>query len=1104
MASALIGFLASSATLLLSRFAVLLYRYRRSIAKEFQPFGAYVLGNLRLSLGRRVSVALAQQFGVRKYAELKLKNFDTHLFVPSVEGARIEIDTAYVRLSLSGMAEKRVPDEALLADDTGSVLIFGDPGSGKSSLTKKLFRQACRMAYASPASNRLPVHVELRALDWIQAKRQKREAGPWLRSEVIKWASDVRGVHDPGFAIDAWSRKNGLMVLFDGLDEIPESCLGFAVTAIREVITSLRTESIRTSVIVTARTQLRGAIPREFVSGMNLVYTLQPFSPADIFEFLRKWPYRDNCLEEAQRVFATLLERRTLAEMCGNPLILSMYVAQDQRYANSSNLQSVRLPDTRTEFYSSVIGELLLHRRAQQSGVSQGGSEKRRLREELLGRIALDHLYEGDDPTNSISWKNAVGTTRKIVGLRSDDLAEAFLRDLSSSTGIFTEERPGESLRFMHLTLCEYLAAKEISESGKPSFAQLATAAMKSVDGRDAGRLSEVLIFTATLLKRSDRLEALMELTRQGAPHEVVIRAVRECQDYESEAFESSVDKLEVWLQAVEADSWDERWFAAVRLLITCFDELRRVGRPKRLVVKYRTESLLKRLMNEDSIRLDRLFDLWLRYSPAEALTFVRHLEKVDVSFQVTERLVEAMDQMELLNFAISRVSSHPEDHMTWAPLLAEAALRKDLVAEVLLREPAPRFTKPKTGSNSWENFGPTAGTLLGSVLSEAGSSFHGLPRASRQSLPRVGFLSTSSPRMMAKNSGIAFYVPMAAMIRTIFLSVLLSLPVYILIQVVFGVNLVALLGFSVSMGAVFKSLTSGSDKSNESIRLRTVKSSSNLLGIAPSKINRFPPSVAFVVADNGTATTIYGRDPNVRAIPRLSRSRWLMPVPIVVATRHGLLVDLRGLSSHLQASYLLSDVFPFASATEVDAPALEHRRVDLISLMVLLVGPARYRRHMLLPNGGIDEELENTVVSYERIHAEDLVRARWGEKETLALVGSASLVGSMGTGTWQMARNGFLKLFHDVTMLEAIEVQLDTSVEMVRLSGDIDQARLALIPMWRQHLGQILGQKIGLENELRTLIRVIHVSLPAEQQKWVQKHMVETSVELGGDQLTR
>src|SRR4051812_49713171 len=127
--------------------AWLIRRYRRSTGRELQAFRAYVIGNIRLSVGRVFSQVLARQFGMRQYVSRSLATFDQYLHIPSVDRVRLPIDQVYVRLSLDSSAQRRVHDTNLLTSESRAILVFGEPGSGKSSLTKKLFRESCRRAY---------------------------------------------------------------------------------------------------------------------------------------------------------------------------------------------------------------------------------------------------------------------------------------------------------------------------------------------------------------------------------------------------------------------------------------------------------------------------------------------------------------------------------------------------------------------------------------------------------------------------------------------------------------------------------------------------------------------------------------------------------------------------------------------------------------------------------------------------------------------------------------------------------------------------------------------------------------------------------------------
>src|SRR5207247_514209 len=96
-------------------------------------------------------------------------------------------------------------------------------------------------------------------------------------------------------------------------------------------------------------------------------------------------------------------DRPTLREMCSNPLVLSMYVAEDLA---SGGILS---PTSRTDFYKKVTDELMFNRRlVQKNNTEPLHNTLKEQRERILGRIAYDHIMDINQPGNNLSWKNAI------------------------------------------------------------------------------------------------------------------------------------------------------------------------------------------------------------------------------------------------------------------------------------------------------------------------------------------------------------------------------------------------------------------------------------------------------------------------------------------------------------------------------------------------------------------------------------------------------------------------------------------------------------------------------------------------------------------------
>jgi hypothetical protein len=164
-----------------------------------------------------------------------------------------------------------------------------------------------------------------------------------------------------------------------------------------------------------------------------------------------------------------------------------MYVADDQASG------SVGVPESRTDFYKKVTEELLIKRRQQQlSGSTIAPTTLREQRERILGRIALEHLLDVDQPANLLSWSHATAVIKDI--LRCDDSkAELEFRALARETGLVSEERPRESFRFIHLTFCEFLAAYEVIQVGNGGWEKLISAHQRFQDEAEPQRKSRLL-----------------------------------------------------------------------------------------------------------------------------------------------------------------------------------------------------------------------------------------------------------------------------------------------------------------------------------------------------------------------------------------------------------------------------------------------------------------------------------------------------------------------------------------------------------------------------------------------------------------------------------
>jgi predicted NACHT family NTPase len=252
-----------------------------------------------------------------------------------------------------------VVDHSNLLEVGSRIRVIGDPGAGKSSLVKRLMRDACRLAQATPKKARLPVLIELKKCK-VPGNAPK-DIGAWFLAELKKEAlkSDVYRMDE---CFDAYVRGSGLLVLLDGLDEVASAEYQKVQAAIAGLSQTLGKLSDKNAIVLTMRTQFHMQVKDAFRDSFGHVVALRPFTPSNIYEFLKRWDFGANQREQVNRVYKQLTDRPSLREMCSNPLVLSMYVASDQEKRN------LVAPESRTEFYKKVTEELMIKRRLAQTG----------------------------------------------------------------------------------------------------------------------------------------------------------------------------------------------------------------------------------------------------------------------------------------------------------------------------------------------------------------------------------------------------------------------------------------------------------------------------------------------------------------------------------------------------------------------------------------------------------------------------------------------------------------------------------------------------------------------------------------------------------------
>jgi adenylate kinase family enzyme len=642
---------------------------------------AYVIDGVLYAVARVATQRIAARVSLRRYSRLQLAGQTKYLNVPGVADINIPIDDIFIPLILENVGVRELYDHRTLFEAGNRIRIIGEPGSGKSSIAKKLLRDECQKALSGDRQARLAVLIELRKLEIPKGNKKTKD---WLYNHISEVVTRNE-VYEIAKCFSAYSTTVGLLVILDGLDEVSAKSYADIQMAINRLSERLSQLSEKNVVVLSMRTQYHQQVRKAYAQTYPTVLALKRFAPTDIYEFLRRWPFA-SAQKNANivRIYNDLTDRASLREMCTNPLVLSMYVAQDQAAGYSI------APESRTDFYAKVTDELLVKRRAFQTGITEAISVLREERQRILGRIAYEHLLDGGQPANQISWKAGLDAVTSVADLHGDE-AESHLRLVASETGLISEEREGESFRFIHLTFCEFFAAFEAAQQRANGWQRLVDKHQEfsSVETLNA-RLAEVLPFASALLPYHQRSASLADIAK-CKDDQVLAPMFLETKLYGDELWMQFLERRQMQLLSRPEAQWDSDWLRELHLfLVVVTDAERSVRMRAGAADTDHVAKLFQQLSAQSATAIARLIGNYAQQDAAAAFR-VATLCDVDVLSALPQIIVENSDQPPFLAIALEHATRQQEFETAWATLFAEAGLRSPAAAASL----AERVERP-------------------------------------------------------------------------------------------------------------------------------------------------------------------------------------------------------------------------------------------------------------------------------------------------------------------------------------------------------------------------------------------------------------------------
>lgn len=707
--------------------------YSRKALTEFITGWGTTVINAALWLAQRfVSRSIRARLSMRRYCRNRLSEASTRsLHVPGRRDRDLDVDEVFVPLILEQSAAEDPVSSSNLPDTASRMIVVGDPGSGKSTLVKRLYRDACRKTARNPSNGKLPILVELRSLEPPTKFRGDDAAGEWLLGVLKARAAQVEAFETDHLFAD-WSTNAGLMVMLDGLDEVSSRLYPVIASALRGLSQRLAAMSPDNTIIVTMRIQFHQQVGGHLRQSYPKTLYVSPFSPNEIYLFLTKWPFNSSSKQESiKKIYAELADRPTLREMCQNPLVLAMYVQ------NSLESDAGDLPSTRTEFYEMVTTELLVKRRARQNINSRTSIALREQREALFGQLAFENMTDPSQPVNSMSWKRAIELAEKTWKCSAEQAESQFL-GLAKETGIIDEEKPGETLRFIHQTFCEFLAATECAKRRPDGWQDLMRAHRSFARPGESGlrtRLLEVVPFAHALLPQHARAAALADVAEfdDGL---ILGRCFLETQLYGNPEWEDYVEGERQFLSRQSSGSWDESMLRRLHLLSAVTrDSHDWAIETGTTFAAADLRDVVSSIASSSKELVATVFGTYARQDAAAALRLADEMG-IDLLADHPRVAIEACQEAPFRDLMLDRMGS--DDSGRASLILLEAALRYQSVAVALDALDAPASRKYTTNGSPMNSLVRACVTRPGSAYAAISDAAPPLPDAGINDFPAI------------------------------------------------------------------------------------------------------------------------------------------------------------------------------------------------------------------------------------------------------------------------------------------------------------------------------------------------------------------------------
>ncbi|MBJ7900042.1 MAG: NACHT domain-containing protein [Cyanobacteria bacterium RI_101] len=377
-------------------------------------------------------------------------------------------------------------------------VVLAKPGAGKTSFLKRL-ALGCYAGDAAALFDRVPFFVSLRRFAQF----------PALESATALWdyvAEELTPLGATPEEINQTFERGQALILLDALDEVPPS----RSAAVLACLQSFADRFYGNAMVITCRL----AAQTYRFSGFAYL-ELADFSAAQTETFIRRWfdlaaPQPELGRQRAVQFLETLdqPDYQGLGELTRTPLLLALLCSVFQERA--------KFPQKRSRLYQECL-EILLGRWDQARGIQrESGEVKLTLvhRLKLLEAIAAETFRRGQYFLEKQELQQMIADFLHTLPQGDPDpesrwlQGETLLQALAAQSGLFVEQAKG-IYSFSHLTLQEYLCARQIA--ARPTPAELEQALEALAQKLDKPRWREVIVLTVELSPQAPILAARLQ-----------------------------------------------------------------------------------------------------------------------------------------------------------------------------------------------------------------------------------------------------------------------------------------------------------------------------------------------------------------------------------------------------------------------------------------------------------------------------------------------------------------------------------------------------------------------------------------------------------------